>query len=79
MLQRQLSKKLKERCAHPRVEADAVREISNGYKIKLRASGIRLIYQVREQQLVILVLGIGKREREDAYQDAIREYKSLDD
>ena len=56
-----------------------VREIPNGYKIKLRASGVRLIYLVRDSQMVILVLAVGKREREDAYTEATREFKDVDD
>ncbi|HEX7711539.1 MAG TPA: type II toxin-antitoxin system RelE/ParE family toxin [Sphingomonadaceae bacterium] len=77
--QRQLAVKLKQRAANPRVPADAVREIPEGYKIKLRSAGIRLIYQVREHQVVILVLAIGKRERQEAYGEAIRELGKLDD
>ena len=77
--QRQLAAKLKERTANPRVPADAVREIPDGYKIKLRAPGIRLIYQVRDRRLVILVLAIGKRERLEAYKEAVRELGKLDD
>src|SRR5258708_25015455 len=77
--QRQISKKLKERCLNPHVPADRVREIPNGYRLKLRSAGIRLIYLVRDGELVILVLSIGRREREKAYKDAIREYLGLDD
>jgi mRNA interferase RelE/StbE len=77
--QRQLAVKLKARCAGPRVAADAVCEIRDGYKVKLRSSGIRAIYQVRDHQLVILVLAIGKREREEAYKEAIKEYLKLDE
>jgi mRNA interferase RelE/StbE len=77
--QRQLAAKLKKRCANPRVQADAVREITDSYKVKLRSSGIHAIYQVRDHQLVLLVLAIGKREREEAYQEAIREFRQLDD
>jgi mRNA interferase RelE/StbE len=77
--QRQLAAKLKQRLANPRVPADAVREIPDGYKIKLRSSGIRLIYQVRDRQLVILVLAIGKRERQEAYKEAIVELGKLGD
>ncbi len=76
--QRQIAKKLKERCLTPRVLADQVREIPSGYRLKLRAAGIRLIYLVRDQELVILVLAIGRREREEAYKDAILEYLQLD-
>jgi mRNA interferase RelE/StbE len=77
--QRQLAAKLKSRCLNPRVPADAVRDIPQGYKVKLRSSGIRAIYMVRDRQLVLLVLAIDKREREKAYKDAIAEFLSLDD
>jgi mRNA interferase RelE/StbE len=76
--QRQIARKLIERSANPNVPGDRVREIPNAYKIKLRSSGIRLIYQMRESELVILVLAIGKREREEAYKDAIREFGKHD-
>lgn len=78
-LQKQLARKLNERRANPRVVADSVREIPNAYKIKLRSSGFRLIYLVRDGQMVILVLSIGKREREEAYMDAAKEYRNLND
>lgn len=76
--QRQISKKLKERCLNPRVPADRVREIPGGYRLKLRSAGIRLIYLVRDTELVILVLAIGRREREEAYADAVQEYLRVD-
>jgi len=40
------------------------------YKIKLRASGYRLVYQVIDKQVVVLVLAVGKRERSEVYQTA---------
>jgi mRNA interferase RelE/StbE len=78
-LQRQVAQKLSERKLNPKVLADSVREISGAYKIKLRASGFRLIYLVRDAQLVILVLSVGKREREEAYVDALKEFRNLND
>jgi mRNA interferase RelE/StbE len=78
-LQTQLARKLSERRLNPKVPADAVREIPNSYKIKLRASGFRLIYLVRDVQLVILILSVGKREREEAYVDALKEFRNLND
>ena len=49
------------------------------YKIKLRAVGLRLVYQVVDEQLVILVLAIGKRDRNEAYLLAERELDKLVD
>jgi mRNA interferase RelE/StbE len=78
-LQKQVAQKLSERRVNPKIPADAVREIPGAYKIKLRASGFRLIYLVRDTQLVILVLSIGKREREEAYVAALKEFRNLND
>ena len=77
--QRQLAAKLKARCINPRVPGDAVRQIPDAYRFKLSSSGIRLIYQVRDRELMILVLAIGRRERAEAYKDAISEYGKLDE
>jgi mRNA interferase RelE/StbE len=77
--QRQLVKKLEERRRNPRVPGDALSHMPNCYKIKLRARGIRLIYQVRDNVVLLLVLAIGGRENEDAYIDAARELAKLDD
>jgi mRNA-degrading endonuclease RelE of RelBE toxin-antitoxin system len=39
----------------------------NRYKIKLRGVGYRLVYEVRENELIILVIAVGKRERSEVY------------
>jgi mRNA-degrading endonuclease RelE of RelBE toxin-antitoxin system len=36
----------------------------------MRAAGLRLIYEVRIQQVLVLVLGLGKRHRNAAYHQA---------
>jgi len=63
-------KKLKERLETPRVQKDALRGIHNGYKIKLRDAGYRLVYQVREEAVVLLVIAIGKRDKDAVYRSA---------
>ncbi|HHQ4680497.1 TPA: type II toxin-antitoxin system RelE family toxin [Aeromonas veronii] len=45
-------------------------ELSGCFKIKLRSSGYRLVYQVIDQELVILVIVIGKRDKAAAYEVA---------
>ena len=40
------------------------------YKVKLVASGYRLIYQVIDDELIVLVIAIGKREANEAYRKA---------
>ena len=66
----QLKKKLRQRLELPRVPADALREMPNHYKIKLRTSGYRLIYRVEDERVVVVVVAVGKRERGAAFERA---------
>ena len=43
----------------------------NIYKIKLRSSGFRLAYEVREDNIIIVVLAVEKIENNDVY-DALK-------
>jgi mRNA interferase RelE/StbE len=54
----------------PKVGVDALRDLPNHYKIKLRASGYRLVYRVEDDRVVVVVVAIGKRERGQAYRSA---------
>jgi mRNA interferase RelE/StbE len=69
-IREQLKKKLAERLEAPHVPADAVHGVAGHYKIKLRASGYRLVYRVEDQVLVVTVVAIGKRERSAVYRRA---------
>jgi len=70
----QFKKKLVERLETPHVEGD--RMAPERYKIKLKASGYRLVYEVIDCRPVVYVLSVGKRERLAAYKKAsIREVK----
>lgn len=63
-----LRKKLVKRLAHPHVENERLSgSLQNCYKIKNNKTGHRLIYQVLEGEIVVLVLAIGKRENLEAY------------
>lgn len=66
----QFAKKLKERLALPRVEADRLHNLPDCYKIKLRSAGYRLVYQVVDEKVVITVIAVGKRERCEVYNAA---------
>ena len=63
-----LKKKLSRRLLHPRVENQRLRgPLKDCYKIKNDKTGHRLIYQVIDHDVVVLVLAIGKREDFEAY------------
>ncbi len=63
----QLRKKLQERLEHPRVPKDRLSGFDNLYKIKLKSAGYRLVYEVKDDVVVVLVLSIGKREKGEVY------------
>ncbi len=66
-IKQQFAKKLKKCCENPHIPSAKLRGMPNCYKIKLRASGFRLVYQVIDDQLIIIVVAVGKRERSEAY------------
>jgi len=70
----QLKKKLQERLHNPRVPAAQLSGEPDRYKIKLRSVGYRLVYEVRAGELVVLVVAVGKRERNAAYKTASRRF-----
>jgi mRNA interferase RelE/StbE len=67
-VQTQLKKKLAERLLNPHVPAAHLHGFSNHYKIKLRALGYRLVYEVIDDKLLVLVIVIGKREKGEVYE-----------
>ncbi|HEY9147371.1 MAG TPA: type II toxin-antitoxin system RelE/ParE family toxin [Gammaproteobacteria bacterium] len=72
----QFKKKLAERLDHPRVPSARLSghfsEHRDRYKIKLRSRGFRLVYEVRDTELVVVVVAVGKRERDAVYRAADR-------
>ncbi len=65
-------KRLKERITNPHVTSARLSGMKNCYKIKLRRAGYRLVYQVRDKELIVSVVAIGKRERNQVYKTAIK-------
>ena len=62
-IKEQFKKKLKERLVNPKIPKDKLRGYENVYKIKLRTSGYRLAYEVKDEEIIVLVLKIGKRDK----------------
>ena len=63
----QFKKKLAERLEEPRVKADKLSGYDSVYKIKLRSAGYRLAYEVVDDELLVYVLAVGKREKGKIY------------
>lgn len=66
----QFKKKLAERLESPRVPSAKLAGQPDRYKIKLRSIGYRLVYEVRDSQLIVIVVAVGKRERNTVYKSA---------
>jgi mRNA interferase RelE/StbE len=67
-----LRKLLKKRLTRPRVPgAELHGSLQDCYKIKLRKQGYRLVYQVEDDVLTVLVLAVDKREDMTAYRAAL--------
>lgn len=67
-LQKQFKTKLAERLRGPRVPKDALHGMADHYKIKLKSAGYRLVYRVEDQNVTVLVVAVGKRERNEVYE-----------
>ncbi len=66
------AKKLKERIQQPRIESSRLSGMKDCYKIKLRRAGYRLVYQVRDKDLIVSIVAVGKRERNLVYKIATK-------
>ena len=66
----QFAKKLRERLDDPHVPAARLANMPNCYKIKLRAAGFRLVYRVDDRRIVVVVVAVGKRDRNLVYKMA---------
>jgi mRNA interferase RelE/StbE len=71
-IQAQFKKKLKERLNDPHNKASQLSGFENHYKIKLRASGYRLVYEVIDREICVLVIAVGKRDKNEVYKQAHR-------
>ena len=63
-------KKLAERLDNPHIASARLSGRLDRYKIKLRSVGFRLFYEVRQAELIVIVVAVGKRERNAVYKAA---------
>lgn len=68
----QFRRKLKERCENPRIPAAKLHGAKDRYKIKLRSAGFRLVYEVEDDRLVVVVVAVGRRDRMQVYEAAAK-------
>lgn len=70
-LREQFKKKLKEILVNPHIPANRLSGMPDCYKIKLRSAGYRLVYQAIDEEVIVLVLAVGKRDRSEVYNAAM--------
>jgi mRNA interferase RelE/StbE len=65
----QFKKQLEKRLLAPHVPSARLSgaDMKNAYKIKLRDVGYRLVYEVNDQTVTVLVLSVAKRDKNLAY------------
>lgn len=66
-IRNQFKQKLEERLINPHVGSAKLRGYESVYKIKLKAAGYRLAYQVIDDEVIVYVLAVGKRENDSVY------------
>lgn len=66
----QFKKKLAERLSAPHVPSARLSGMLDCYKIKLRAAGYRLVYRVDDGQVTVIVVAVGRRDRNLIYKIA---------
>jgi len=66
----QFKSKLKKCLENPHILANRLRDFDCAYKIKLRSAGYRLVYEVDDQEVIVFVIAVGKRENDSVYKKA---------
>lgn len=73
-----LKKMLAKRLETPRTPgAELHGELADCYKIKLRKQGYRLVYQVRDDALVVLVIAVDRRDKDKVYEAALKRIRKM--
>ncbi len=67
----QFKTKLGERLHNPKVPSARLHGARERYKIKLRSAGYRLVYEVRDRDVLVIVIAAGKRDRNQVYEAAL--------
>jgi mRNA interferase RelE/StbE len=69
-IRQQFKQKLAQRLENPHYQPSKISGQKGRYKIKLRSVGYRLVYEVRDNELVVIVISVGKRERNTVYKNS---------
>lgn len=72
------TKKLNKVVNNPFIDNNRLSDkLSKCYKIKLNRENYRLVYEIREQKIVLIVWAVGKRERSKVYNAAEKRLQEI--
>ena len=66
----QFKSRLKKYLENPHIPANKLRDFDCAYKIKLRSADYRLVYEVDDQEIIVFVIAVDKRENNNVYNKA---------
>jgi mRNA interferase RelE/StbE len=66
-IREQFKRRLAERLAAPHLPSARLSGLPGCYKIKPRDAGYRLVYQVVEERLLVVVVACGRRDHDQVY------------
>ncbi len=70
-IQALFKKQLARRLQAPHVPSARLHgDLQNTYKIKLRDAGYRMVYEVIDRRLVVVVIAVGRRDQQAVYRQA---------
>jgi mRNA interferase RelE/StbE len=72
----QFKNKLKKCSENPHIAANKLTGFDCAYKIKLRSTGYRLVYEVDDTEIIVFVIAVGKRENNQVYDKASHRKRS---
>lgn len=70
----QFKKKLAKILHEPRIVKNKLSGHPHRYKIKLRRAGYRLVYEVKDDEIVVIVIAVGRRDHDEVYQLAAKRH-----
>jgi mRNA interferase RelE/StbE len=75
-IQRQFKKKLDQILINPHIPSARLHGYKNSYRIKLRKAGYRLGYRVIDEEITVLVIAVGRRDKDEVYDDFALRYNA---
>lgn len=66
-IREQLYKKLQEVMVNPRIPKNKLSGMKDCYKLKIMSPSYRLVYRVVDERLVVQVVAVGKRDKDEVY------------